>query len=573
MKRFTILILSIAMILSLTACGNKKIDKETKTTKKVSEKKNTNKVISGKELVKNVHARKAISLAIDKNYLVENIIADGSKPVNYFVPKEIFTLGDNDFRSKNPEGFLKANEKEAKKEWAIAKKDLGFAKASVEILIFDDNATKKVAEYIQSQLKDKLDGLTVTINMQPKKNVRKLANEGKFDIEYTTWFPDYKDPMTFLELYKDKNVQNRGKFHNDEYNKIIVDATSGELSTKDKERWSALQKAEEILIKDEAAIVPLSQKGFTFLQKPYVKGIVRHAGSPARYRWATTTKDTNGKKIIRNTSFQDLTSLDTSKLLGFIAWEVAYNCQENLVMLNDKYEVIPGVAKSWDVSKDKKTYTFHLRDSKWSNGKPVTANDFVYSFQRLADPNTKANTQFMIATIQIKNYKDVMMGKMKPEKLGVYAKDDKTVVIELERPVHWFLKTIALANFAPINKEFALAQGDKYGVKPENMLYNGAYTVTEFKNGYGYTISKNPKYWDIKNVKNDGVSFRIIKDMQAGVNLYEKDQVDSVVVGGEYKEKWQDSKEYITQLTPRMDYLIFNIANDGIKKDDKKTKK
>ncbi len=565
MKKLLAVVLSLALVFSLTACGAKKGKVESKQGDKKTEKKVGGKEITGKKLIKNVHARKAIAYAIEKGYIVDTIIATGSLPVDYFIPKQFTKLKGKDFRDFAPDGWIHADKDKAQKEWELAKKDLGFETATLELLMYDKDTSKKIAEYVQNQLETKLKGLKVKVNQQPFKNKIKLARDGKFEMEYAGWVPDYPDPMTFLDMWQFGNGQNTMGFNNKEYNKIIDDTKSGSLAAKTDERWKALQRAEEILVKDETVLVPVMQRGLSFLQKPYIKGIARHTfGAPSIYK-AATTKEINGKKLIRLTTMEDVPTFDSTKSSNILSFEVISNTQENLVMLDEKDNVIPGVAEKWEVSKDGKKYTFHLRDSKWSNGEPVTANDFVYAFQRLADPNTRSQYQFMIETVQVKNYKDVMAGKKKPTELGISALNPKTVVIELEQPVPYFLKTITLANFAPLNKKFVESKGENYSIGAENLLYNGAYTIKNIKNGYGYEFVKNPKYWDVKNVKNDGVTYRIIKDVSAGVNLYNAGTVDLTGLSGEYKEEYQDSKEYVTHPTAAAFYFIFNVGNEGKK--------
>ncbi len=572
MKKVLTLALSLSLVFSLTACGGNNSTKvDNQKTPAASQNAQEDGKITGKQLVRNVHARKAIMLTFDKEYITEVILGTGALANDFFVPKEFATLNGKDFREFAPDGWHHLNLEEAKKEWKIAKKELGIDEATVTFTTFDGpGATKKIAEAFQSALEENLEGLHVNISQQPFKNKIAKAAKGEFDMEIAGWNPDYPDPMTFLDMWAKGSGQNTIGFDNAEYNKIIADCKSGDLAAKAEERWKALQRAEEILVKEEAVVMPLFQQGASYAQKSYLKNLGRHKFGGPSYKQATTEKsDENGKHIIHLSTGDDIPTLDPSKATNEVTFEIIRNSMENLVMLDLKDEVEPGVAEKWEVSEDGKTYTFHLRDSKWSNGEAVTAKDFEYSWKRLADPKTASQYQFMIETIQLKNFKGVMSGDLPVDELGVKATDDKTLVVELEQPVPFFLKTITLANFAPLNQKFVEEKGDQFAIGEDNLLYNGAYMLDKVETGYGYELIKNPSYWDTKNVMNDGVTFRNIKDNTSKVNLYQKDEIDLVGILADFLEQYQDSEEYHTKLTSSNMYIIFNVGNDGKKADAK----
>ncbi len=570
MKKIAVILLALSLTFTLSACDVKNKAKQDNLQKNKFNSKNTQnekeiKKITGKELVRNKHARKAIIMSIKKDYIVDEIINSGHIAIDYFIPVNFAKYNKKDFREFAPEGWNHYNLEEAKKEWSLAKDELGFDEATLEFLTYDsDLYPKKMAEYIQASLTSNLDGLTVVINQQPFKNKIKLAKKGQFEMEYAGWMPDYPDPMTFLDMWAAGNGQNTIGFNNEEYNKIIHDTKVGELAFQPDKRWQALQRAEEILVRDEAVLMPIFQVGSSYVQKATLKGLELHNfGSPTTFKNATTEiKNKDGKRIIK-LSGEDVPTLDSTKASNVITFEIINNCMENLVMLDKNDDVKPGVAKSWDISEDKKRYTFHLRKSKWSNGDPVTAHDFVYAWHRLADKATGSQYRFMIETIQLKNYQAVLDGELPLSELGVKALDDQTLEVSLEKPIPYFLKTITLANFAPLNQEFVEEKGEKFASSKDDVLYNGAYIIDSLDTGYGYSFAKNPNYWDVKNVKNDGVEFRVIKEKSAAMNLYENGELDRVDIIAEYKEKYEDDPSYNNNLETSTYYIIFNVGNDN----------
>ncbi len=334
MKKTLTLLLSLALVFSMTACGGKTDtdkDKDNKNTNQQSsqekdsgkekkepakdDKKKSDSKITGKQLVRNLHARKAMMLALDKKYIEEVILGSGAIAIDFFVPKEFAIKDGKDFREFAPNGWYAHNVEEAKKEWALAKKELGFDTVKVRFTTWDGEGSKKMAEYIQAQMKENLDGLNLIVDQQPFKNKIARAAKGDFDMEIAGWNPDYPDPMTFLDMWAYGNGQNTIGFNNPEYNKIIADCKSGDLTSKLDERWKALQRAEEILVKDECVVLPVLQRASSYVQKPTLKNLGKHKfGSSTTFNTATTENvDKDGKHIIHLTDSSDVPTIDPNK--------------------------------------------------------------------------------------------------------------------------------------------------------------------------------------------------------------------------------------------------------------------
>jgi oligopeptide transport system substrate-binding protein len=201
---------------------------------------------------------------------------------------------------------------------------------------------------------------------------------------------------------------------------------------------------------------------------------------------------------------------------------------EGLTVYDAAGEIIPGVAESWTVSDDGLTYTFKIRENaKWSNGDPVTADDFVYSFRRIEDPKEAAGYANIL--YPIKNAEAINTAKPEApvalDTLGVKAVDPKTLEITVERPTPYFITLMAHQTALPFHK----AEIEKLGadfVKPGNMVSNGAFMLAENVANDHVTVVKNPNYWDAANVKIDKVIFYPTDDQAAAVRRFEAGELD-----------------------------------------------
>ncbi|MDQ0512542.1 peptide ABC transporter substrate-binding protein [Ancylobacter amanitiformis] len=221
----------------------------------------------------------------------------------------------------------------------------------------------------------------------------------------------------------------------------------------------------------------------------------------------------------------DPESLDPHKTSTVYEAHILRDLFEGLVMQDATANLIPGAAASWTVSPDGTVYTFKLRpDATWSNGEPLTAEDFVYSLRRLEDPATGAEYASMLYVI--KNGEEVNTGKAKPETLGVRAIDPKTLEITLKSPTPYFLEVLTHQSTYPVSK----ASIEKFGaewIKPGNLVSNGAFTLTEFVPNDHIKLSKNPKFHDAATVKLDAVNYIPTEDRSTAIKRYEAGELDS----------------------------------------------
>ncbi len=186
--------------------------------------------------------------------------------------------------------------------------------------------------------------------------------------------------------------------------------------------------------------------------------------------------------------------------------------------------VIPGAAESWQVSDDGLVYTFKLRDHNWSDGVPVTADDFVFAFHRILDPATAAEYASLLYTI--KNAKAINEGAIEDlDRLGVQALDPKTLEITLESPTPYFLEQLTHYTAFPVPKHKVEKLGDEW-VKPGNIVGNGAYTVVEWVPNDHIKSVKNPAFYDAANVAIDSVTFYPAEERNAATKRFRAGEID-----------------------------------------------
>ncbi|MBL0404619.1 peptide ABC transporter substrate-binding protein [Microvirga aerilata] len=218
-------------------------------------------------------------------------------------------------------------------------------------------------------------------------------------------------------------------------------------------------------------------------------------------------------------------TLDTHKTSTVQEFHILQDMLEGLVAYDMKAKATPGQAEKWEISDDGKTYRFTLRNGlKWSNGDPVTAEDFVYSYRRIMDPATGA--KYANILYPIKNAEKINKGQAKLEELGVKAVDPKTVEITLEQPTPYFIELLTHQTSLPVHKGSVEKFGKDF-VKPGNMVTNGAYKLAEFVPNSHIKLVKNENYRDAKNVQIETVNYFPTSDFAAMVRRYEAGELDT----------------------------------------------
>ena len=508
------------------------------------------------DVMANVNARKAISMAIDKENFVESILNNGSTVADYFVPQRLaLNESQEDYRAFAGNLSLTHDDEKAKEEWEKAKEEVGFDTVKLEMVLSDTEMNRKLGEYVQSEVSI-LDGLTVEIKQMPYKQVTQAHAKGDFDISFNGWGPDYPDPLTYLGTFSTGQIYGVATgYESKEYNDLLNKAKN---TTTTKEAWELYKEAEKVLLED-AYLSPIYQRGVAYLQKGYVKDVViANFGPKYSYKWADVDKD---EKVLNITNSADITSLDAAKIRDTLSREVTLNVMEGLVRMDKDMNTVPGVAKEWEMSEDGKTWTFKLReDAKWSNGEAVTANDFEYSFKRTLTPAIACeNTSVFYDIVGAEDYN---MGKKDDkDSVAVKAIDDYTLEIKLVRPVTYFDKLMCHPIFSPQNQKFVEEKGDAFGTSIEDTLFNGPFELTSWKMEDQYSMDKNHNYWDKDAVKLEKVHTKIVKDNNTALNLYETGNIDRVTLTSDQVDKYKNSEEFGTELDSITYFLMLNANN------------
>ncbi|MGX7038410.1 peptide ABC transporter substrate-binding protein [Vagococcus fessus] len=269
--------------------------------------------------------------------------------------------------------------------------------------------------------------------------------------------------------------------------------------------------------------------------------------------------------------------LNLSSLTEIPSADISLNTDaEGSKMINTIYEGIyrvdkdgvpqPAGAKELaKVSDDGKVYTIKLReDAKWSDGEPVKAADYVYSWQRTVDPKTASQYAYMFEGIT--NAKEISKGKKPVSELGIKAKGDYELEITLDQPIAYFDRLLAFPNFFPQRQDIVEKYGKGYATASEKSVYNGPFVSVEF-DGPGsdteWAYEKNPEYWDKDTVKLNRINVTVIKEASTAVGLYKNGQLDQVTLSSELAQQLGNDPDYQIDETANTAYIEMNQAKEG----------
>ena len=228
-------------------------------------------------------------------------------------------------------------------------------------------------------------------------------------------------------------------------------------------------------------------------------------------------------------------------------------------------EILPGVAKSWTVSKDGLVWNFKLRhNAKWSNGERVTAHDFNYALKRALEPATAAQNAYML--YNIKNSKEYNQGKIKDySQVGVKVLHDYELEITLANPVPYFAQLITNSIALPLNEKFYKTVTSQYCLSADKMLFNGPYIIKDFIPNGKYTFEKNPHYWNELNISIKNINFLIVNNYNTAANMFKTQGLTMTKIKGPQLPQFKNSKEL--KITPNggVAYLMLNTKSKYFK--------
>lgn len=292
------------------------------------------------------------------------------------------------------------------------------------------------------------------------------------------------------------------------------------------------------------------------MQKKKIVGLVMALGLAGLFLTACGKQQTTSKQQeLRLSASAPLDTIDISKATGY---GQTGNVFESFYRLGKNGQPTAGLAKKATVSADGLTWTFTLRDAKWSNGDQITAQDFVYSWRRSLTPKTASPYAYLFSGV--KNADAISKGKLPVEQLGIKALDNKTVEISLEKPIAYFEVLMAYPLFGPQNQKVVEKYGKKYATNSKYMVYSGPFVI---KNWTGtsdkWSFQKNPNYWDKKQVKLDKISYKVVSNPNTGYELYQQGKLDMTPLSSQQVKNYKNSSEFKQYPYSYVAFLAYNF--------------
>lgn len=293
-----------------------------------------------------------------------------------------------------------------------------------------------------------------------------------------------------------------------------------------------------------------------FLSMAMVAGLATGCGTPGGGK---SDGDSADGKVFRYAVNTLPTTLDPTKGQSIGDNEIQHAITEGLTR-NTAGDVKPGIAESWDESEDGLTYTFHLRkDAKWSDGEPITAADFEYSWKRLVNPETASPYAFIGDCL--KNGQAIEQGKMDVEELGVKAVDDTTLEVTLEHPTSYFLSLIGSSGqYAPLRQDIVEKYGTDFAATSEKNVYSGPFVMTSSEDNV-WTFEKNDNYWDKDSINLDKCELNYVENTDTQLSMYEAGDLDYVQVPTAYVSDYKDKAEVFAN--GNVDFCYINSKSDN----------
>jgi oligopeptide transport system substrate-binding protein len=273
---------------------------------------------------------------------------------------------------------------------------------------------------------------------------------------------------------------------------------------------------------------------------------------------ACGSNDAGNKKTATLREKAELATMDQSKVTDNVGFTQLGNTEEGLYRIGKNNHVENAIATKTQVSDDKKTYTFTLRQGvKWSNGDEVTAKDFVYGWQRTVNPKTASEYAYIFSGI--KNADKIAKGTANYKSLGIKADGKYKLVVTLERPISYFKLLMGMPTFFPQNENAVKKYGSKYGTSAKTTVYNGPYRMEGWTgSNLSWKLVKNKTYWDKKSVKMDTLNWKVVKDTGTALNMYNSNKLDKTELSSEQVKQYKTNQDYLKFMNSSTFYIEYN---------------
>ena len=540
MKKLIALLLAAIMLVSIVGC-NKTSSPENTGDTKVTPSTDEEKALAEAEI------RNAISLLFDRNYIVEEIAQGGQVPASSFVALGLTDAdGMTEFYknagdSNDYDGYFDPSAEAYEKNFASAiatlRKYYDYDEATGKFTNFPtltylyntNDGHKAIGEYLAATLSSV--GITMNLDNQEWNTFLENRKKGEYDVARNGWLADFNDPISFLDMWISTSGNNDVQFGKDANANVKLydlDLTPYGLDTKvEKGTWAetydvlisaiksctdvsnryAMMHLAEDMLMETGCITPLYYYTDIYMLDDSVEGFF---SNPLGYKYFYDTtvdgKDDSISVCLASepasidpalNSTVDGATMISHLFAGLAKWDKDESGK--LVITPDCSTELPeGVANDDGTI----TYTYTLKDDlKWSDGEPLTAGDFEYSWKRAASEELGADYGYMLELI--KGY---------PNDLAVTAKDDKTLEVTLNNSVAYWNELLAFPTYFPVRKDVVDANADGWATKPDTYISNGAYTMTSWDHSSNIVISKNENYHDADNVKMKEIKFYLSDD-------------------------------------------------------------
>lgn len=267
------------------------------------------------------------------------------------------------------------------------------------------------------------------------------------------------------------------------------------------------------------------------------------------------------KQEITLNNSTEVTSVDPAKMGAEPAFNIGKDLFDGLVSQDDKGRIIPAIATHWEATDGNRTYTFHLRDdARWSNGDPITADDFVYSFRRLMAPATASPYGWFADIARIKNGSKVLAGEMAPENLGVEAADKLTLRFTLDEPIPFFVKMLSHPVMFPVHQATVEKHGDAW-TRPDNIVSNGPFKMQQWAVNEKMVLVKNDHYWNADEVVLEKVTFLPVSDPSVALKRYLAGEIDVLrkLPTAQLKRLRKEYPQELSKIAPSLQSTYYSL--------------
>ncbi|WP_060678147.1 peptide ABC transporter substrate-binding protein [Virgibacillus halodenitrificans] len=274
---------------------------------------------------------------------------------------------------------------------------------------------------------------------------------------------------------------------------------------------------------------------------------------------ATEEKSDDGKVLYMNNG-NEPTSLNPPVGFDSVSWNVLNNLMEGLTRLGEDDQPQEAIAESWDISEDQKTYTFHIRENaNWSNGDPVTAEDFVYAWKQLLNPETASPAAFLGYFIE--GGEAYNNGEGSADDVGVKAVDEKTFEVTLNAPTGFFLHVISNPAFFPVNAKVAEENPEWYA-EADSFVSNGPFKLESWAHDSEMMMVKNDQYWDAETVKLDKVHWAMVNETNTEYQMFESGDLDMTSIPSDMADQLIDGDNVVIEDQAGLYFYRFNVNEE-----------